>query len=87
MVLLGQLFLGQLVQYCHLLGKDSGHQETFGEQHDLTDLLQIRHNDHHWTEQRLHRLGQLSTTGISGIHGDEDADTVIRTGLLSLKLE
>ena len=46
--------------------------EALREEHDLTDELQVRNDDHHRPEERLDRLGQLCPPGVSRVHGDED---------------
>ena len=62
-------------------------EKALGEEHDLTDLLQIRHNHDHWSEESLHTLWQLSATGIAGVHRDEDAHPVIQGYLNPFKLQ
>jgi len=64
-----------------------GQQEALREQHDLTDLLQVGHDDHHGTEQGLYRLWQLCAAGVPGVHGDEDANTEVNVDLDTLKLQ
>lgn len=63
-----------------------GPQEALREEHDLTDLLQVRHNDNHRPEQRLHRLRQLCAARIAGIHRDEDTHPRVKGDLLPFKL-
>mmetsp|Transcript_109650 Transcript_109650/g.266590 ORF Transcript_109650/g.266590 Transcript_109650/m.266590 type:complete len:318 (+) Transcript_109650:949-1902(+) len=83
MVLLRELLLAQLVQRGHLLGKNAGPLETLREEHDLTNLQEIGHNHGHGAEQRLQVIGQLSTAGVAGVHGDEDAHTRVDLDLLA----
>jgi len=52
-VLFGQLLLGQVVQDCHLFGQQLSTVKALREEHDLADLLQVRDNHGHWTEQCL----------------------------------
>lgn len=68
-------------QHAHL-----GPQEALREEHDLTDLLQVRNNDNHGPEQRLHRLGQLCAARIARVHGDEDAHPRVKGDLLPFEL-
>ena len=56
---------------------DLGHEKALREEHDLTDLLEVRDDYHDWPEECLHTLRQLSPTCIAGVHGDEDANPVI----------
>ena len=61
--------------------------EALGEEHDLTDELQVGHDDDDRTEQSFDRLGKLCATGVAGVHGDKDPDSTIEQYLLVLKLK
>lgn len=63
------------------------HEESLREQHDLTDLLQVWYDHHHWSEESLHTLRELCTTSIAWVHCDEDANAIIHCDLHSFKLE
>ena len=63
-----------------------GHEEALREEHDLTDLLEVWNDDHHWSEQSLHTLRELSSASIARVHGDEDAHPVIKGNLHPFKL-
>eukprot|EP00968_Pinguiococcus_pyrenoidosus_P001317 scaffold58_cov256-Pinguiococcus_pyrenoidosus.AAC.12 len=72
-VLLAELALGQLVEHRHLLGQRLGALEALREQHDLADLLQVRHDHGHGAEERLEVIGQLGAAGVARVHRDEEA--------------
>jgi len=72
-VLLGQLLARELVQHGHLLGQVLGGVEALREEHDLADLLEVRHNHGHRPEERLQVVRQLGAARVAGVHGDEDA--------------
>jgi len=38
------------------------HEKAFREEHNFTDLLEVRHNADDWAKQRFDRLRQLCTT-------------------------
>lgn len=63
-----------------------GHKEAFRKQHNFTNLLQVRDNDHHWPEEGFDRLWQLGAPCVTRVHRDEDAHSVIQIDLLALKL-
>jgi len=63
-----------------------GHEESLREEHDLTDLLHVGHDDDDWSEQRLDRLRELGAPGVARVHCDEDSNTLIHHDLLTLKL-
>lgn len=70
-----------------IIGFNLSHQKALREQHDFTDLLQIRYDYDHWSEESLDTLGQLSTPGITRVHGDENTNTVIHHDFNSFKLQ
>lgn len=43
-MLFGKLFFSEFVEYGHFLGKDFSREEALRKQHDLANLLQVRHN-------------------------------------------
>ena len=67
-------------------GPHLGPEEALREQHDLTDLLQVRHDHHHRPEECLHRLRQLRAARVARVHGDEDAHSGVQGDLLPFKL-
>ena len=69
-----------------IVSADFGHEESLGEKHDLTDLLEVRDNHHHRSEQGLYTLRQLSPASITRIHGDEDAHPTVHGDLNTFKL-
>lgn len=62
-------------------------QKSLGEEHDLTDLLKVRNNDHDRAEKGLHGLWKFGTTGVTRIHCNEDPDSLVHYDLLTLKLK
>ena len=62
------------------------HQESFREKHDLTDLLQIRYNTHHWSKECFDALRELCTACITRVHGDKDSHTTVQRYLGTFKL-
>ena len=62
------------------------HQESFREKHDLTDLLQIRYNTHHWSEECFDALRQFCTARITRVHSDKDSHATIQRYLGTFKL-
>lgn len=70
-----------------MAGPHLGPEKALREEHDLTDLLQVRHNHHHGPEECLHRLRQLRAACVAGVHGDEDAHSRVQGDLLPFKLE
>lgn len=43
-----------LYMYVHIA--NLCHEEPFREEHDLTDLLQVRYNDNHWSKEGFDTL-------------------------------
>lgn len=62
-------------------------EESLREQHDFTDLLQVWHNNHHRTEECLHRFWQFRSSSIAWVHGDEDTHTTVQVNLCTFKLK
>ena len=68
------------------MSTDFGHEESFREKHDLTDLLEVRDNHYHRSEQGLHTLRQLSPASITRVHGDKDTHPIVHGDLNTFKL-
>lgn len=64
MVLLGELFAGQLVQVDNLLGEGLGLHEPFREQHDLSNEGIVRHHHGDGAEQILQVVRELHSACI-----------------------
>ena len=62
------------------------HQKTLREQHDFADLLEIRYDHDHRSEESLDTLRQLCASSITRVHGDEYANTIIHCDLHTFKL-
>ena len=63
-----------------------GHKKALREQHNFTNLLQVRNNYYNRSEQGLDTLRQLSAASITRVHCDEDAHTIIHGDLNTFKL-
>jgi len=63
-----------------------GHEKSFREEHDLTDLLHVWNDDDHWTEQRLDGLREFRAAGVARIHRNEDSYALIHRDLLTFEL-
>lgn len=64
-ILLRQLSTGQLVQVYDFTGQGFGSYEALREQHDLGNLVVVRHHHGHRTEKRLQVIRQIHSTSIS----------------------
>ena len=83
MVCLGQQVHRQIVAKHELPRKDLAHLEALREEHDLTDQHHVGHHHRHGPEERLERLGQLGTAGITRVHRNEGHDGLVnRDGLV-----
>ena len=73
MILLRELFRGQLVELDHFTGEELRLVETFSVEHDLCDKL-IRW-DHHsdGSEEHLEVIRELSSTSVARVHRDVTA--------------
>ena len=72
MILLRQLLFGQAIEHIHLLRQHFGPLEPFREQHDFANLLQIRYNHGHRSEQSFQIIWEFRTTSVTRVHGDEE---------------
>mmetsp|Transcript_13737 Transcript_13737/g.31796 ORF Transcript_13737/g.31796 Transcript_13737/m.31796 type:complete len:346 (+) Transcript_13737:7453-8490(+) len=70
MLLGGQERLVEAVQNHELLREDLTLGETLRHEHNLRNQVHVGHNHSAGAEERLDRLGQLRTTGVTGVHGD-----------------
>jgi hypothetical protein len=59
----------------HLSGKTWSFLVTEGIEGDSTNLGVVRDHHCHWTEECLKVIGELSTTSITGVHGNESAES------------
>mmetsp|Transcript_12963 Transcript_12963/g.30944 ORF Transcript_12963/g.30944 Transcript_12963/m.30944 type:complete len:678 (-) Transcript_12963:353-2386(-) len=70
---LGQQLLGQPVQGHELVSQRPGGEETLRHEHVLADERHIRHHHRTRPEESLQVLGQLGSSCVSRVHGDEEA--------------
>lgn len=75
MVLGRQLFRGKLESSYHLLCQATAFGEPEGVQHDLADHCIVGHHHCHCSEQGFQIVGQLSSTSIAWVHGDENTES------------
>ncbi len=76
MPLFRKLFLAQLVKHVELLTEQVDEFVTHRSQLNLDDDLSIGHHHCHSSEEHLQVLGQLLSTSVARVHGDEVADRV-----------
>ena len=67
-------FLVELVESDELESEILGITETFSSEHDFTNVLQVGNDHGAGAEESLDVLGEFSTTGVAGVHGDEHTD-------------
>jgi hypothetical protein len=69
--LLRKLLLAKLVEHVKLLGEGIVGGVTDGGELDLHDDLTVGHHHRHGSELHLEIVGELLTTGITGVHRNE----------------
>jgi hypothetical protein len=85
MVLRRKLLRRKLESSDHLLGKNCGLGVTEGIESDLTDKGIVWHHHSHWSEKGLQVVGKLRSTGITRIHGNENAEGLLHLNLTFLE--
>jgi hypothetical protein len=75
MDLLGEEGFGEGVEGHELLGEVLGLLETFSHEHVLTNEDNIGHNHGTGSEERLQVFGQLGSSSVTRVHGDEIASS------------
>lgn len=82
MDLLREQTLGETVQGHELLGEFLGGGKTFGHEHVLANEHNVGNNHCARSEKGLKVLGQLSSSGITRVHGDEESNGGSESNLL-----
>ena len=71
MELLGEQVSAETVEGHEFLGKQFGLDETLGHEHVFANEFDIGDHDGDGSEQGLETFGQLGSSEIAGVHGDE----------------
>ena len=78
----GEKISAKEIESCELDGKCLSLNETLSHEHVLANELEIGNDDSDGSEEGLETFGELGTTEVTWIHGDEEAHGTLKTNFL-----